>query len=53
MKSAGINNVFFKDSLTADTFELYADRNCRDLVYKGHEGANPVPDQIYGSYKVY
>lgn len=50
---AGINNVYFHDSTLADTFELFNDEKCKNLVYKGKEGSNNVPDEIYGSYKVY
>ncbi|TGZ83770.1 hypothetical protein EX30DRAFT_369095 [Ascodesmis nigricans] len=52
-QSAGITSVYFENSLSADTFELYADQRCKELVYKGGKGVNPVPNQIYGSYKVY
>ena len=52
-RSARIDNVFFKGSTFADTFELYSDNRCRNLVFKGKKGSNPVPGRIYGSYKVY
>lgn len=51
--STGIDNVYFKDSTFADTFELFGDEHCKDLIFKGKKGSNPVPDQVYGSYKVY
>lgn len=51
--NAGINNVYFKESTLADTFELFSDGHCKNLVYKGHKGSNNVPDQLYLAYKVY
>jgi hypothetical protein len=50
---AGIDNVYFKKSTFADTFELFNDDKCKDLGFQGHDGSNPVPDAVYGSYKVY
>jgi hypothetical protein len=50
---AGIDNVYFKESTFADTFELFSDNHCKELVFKGKKGSNPVPDELYGSYKVY
>jgi len=52
-RDAGIDNVYFKRSTFADTFELYSDDRCRHLVYKGKKGSHPVPNHFYGSYKVY
>jgi aspartate carbamoyltransferase catalytic subunit len=50
---AEVTSVYFKGSTLADTFELYSDDRCKDLVFKGKHGLNPVPQQQYGSYKVY
>ncbi|KAI5777499.1 hypothetical protein EDC01DRAFT_778706 [Geopyxis carbonaria] len=51
--NAGINNVYFEGSSFADTFELFSDTRCKSLVFKGKKGSNNVPDEEYGSYKVY
>ncbi|KAL0638748.1 hypothetical protein Q9L58_002172 [Maublancomyces gigas] len=48
-----INSVYFDTSLLADTFVLYSDENCKSEVYKGKKGNNNVPNDVYGSYKVY
>ena len=52
-QSAGIDNVYFKGSTFAETFELFTDDHCKDLGFKGKKGSHPVPDKHYGSYKVY
>lgn len=47
------STVYFHDSALADTFELFSDQKCKDLVYKGDKGNNNVPNEFYGSCKVY
>ncbi|KAH8723840.1 hypothetical protein GQ44DRAFT_760815 [Phaeosphaeriaceae sp. PMI808] len=51
----GVNKAEFKDSLLADTFELYAAANCAGRVsYRSGEGSHTVtPSRIIRSYKVY
>lgn len=51
--SSKIDNVYFKGSTLADTYELFSDDKCKELVYKGKKGSSPVPHRVYGSYKVY
>lgn len=51
--NARIDNVYFKESLSADTFKLYTDDRCKRLSVKDGKGSHPVPRRFYGSYEVY
>ena len=50
-----VNRAKFKDSLLADTFELYTQKNCKGKVsYRNGEGSHKVsPARRIQSYKVY
>lgn len=51
--NADVTGVLFDSSLLADTFELFTDSDCQSLGYTGHKGNNNIPNDLYGSYKVY